>query len=49
MILFTAGKTETKVKSYERDVPKHYKEHDGLVRGWVRPGSPNAERPARKR
>jgi len=40
--------TPTKVASYKKDTPKHYQSHDGLVRGWVRSDSPNAEKPRKK-
>ena len=44
-----AGKTETRVRTYERDVPKHYVDHGDRVRGWVPPNSPYAEKNMRKK
>lgn len=35
--------TETRVRTYERDVPKTYGKHEGRVRGWVPEGSKYAE------
>jgi len=34
---------ETRVRTYERGVPKTYEKHEGRVRGWVPEGSKYAE------
>jgi hypothetical protein len=49
ILIMARSATPTKVSPYKRDVPKHYQDHNGMVRGRVRPGSPYAERPPRKR
>ena len=49
ILIMARSTTRTIVHSYPRGVPKEYEKHHGMVRGWVRPGSPYAERPPRKR
>ena len=39
-----AQKTKTAVSSYKKDTPKVYKDHHGMVRGYVPKGSKYAEK-----